>query len=146
MQNRNPTKLTNRLSFFFFFFIKLPSVLKPDFDLLGFNIGQKGAFSDQLLTAERRGFRTFWVNALQCLHLLRRVPYILPAAIQMPIYIVTTLMAIRHRHSHRHLIKVFDFLTGMRASLSLSHFPFGFFFSLSLTSSENPSFIKRNVS
>ena len=34
---------------------KIPSILKPDFDLLGVNVGEDGAFPDELLTANRSG-------------------------------------------------------------------------------------------
>jgi hypothetical protein len=47
-----------------------PSVLEPDFDLLGFNVGKDRAVLDELLASDRAGLGALMVHTLQSLHLL----------------------------------------------------------------------------
>ncbi len=47
-----------------------PSVLEPDFDLLGFNVGKDRAVLDKLLASDRAGLGALMVHTLQSLHLL----------------------------------------------------------------------------
>lgn len=53
--------------------LKIPSILKPDFDLLRLDIGENGALSDQLLATNGTGFRTFVIEPLKGFNLLRCV-------------------------------------------------------------------------
>ena len=57
--------------------VNLPSVLEPNLDLFGFDVGENGTLSDELLTAKRTWFWTFMVEPLQCFHLFRCVPNVL---------------------------------------------------------------------
>jgi hypothetical protein len=53
------------------------AVLEPDLDLLGLDVAEDGAVPDELLPAQRAGLGALAVDALQRLHLLRRVPHVL---------------------------------------------------------------------
>ena len=51
--------------------------MEPNLDLFGFDVGENGTLSDELLTAKRTWFWTFMVEPLQCFHLFRCVPNVL---------------------------------------------------------------------
>jgi hypothetical protein len=55
----------------------VPAVLEPDLDLLGLDVAEDGAVPDELLPAQRGWLGALAVDALQRLHLLRRVPHVL---------------------------------------------------------------------
>jgi len=55
----------------------IPSVLEPDFDLLWIHIGEKGAFSYQLLATKRWRLWALVIEAFQGFHLLPRISNIL---------------------------------------------------------------------
>jgi hypothetical protein len=57
--------------------IRLPAVLKPDFDLFGLNVGKNGTLPNELLPSQRARLWAFCVHPLQCLHLLWRIPHVL---------------------------------------------------------------------
>ena len=42
----------------------LPAILEPNFDLLWLDMGENGAFSDELLTAQGTGFGAFMIKSL----------------------------------------------------------------------------------
>jgi hypothetical protein len=63
------------------FIFGLPPVLEPDFDLLWLNVGQHRRLTDELLSSDGAGLGTLMIHPLQCLHLLVRVPHILPRGI-----------------------------------------------------------------
>lgn len=48
----------------------MPPILKPYFDLFGFNVGQNWTLENQLLPPQRAGLRTLRINPLQSLNLL----------------------------------------------------------------------------
>lgn len=48
---------------------KLPSVLEPNLDLFGFDVGENGALSYELLAAEGTWFGAFMVEPFECFHL-----------------------------------------------------------------------------
>lgn len=56
---------------------KTPSILEPNFDLFGFNVGKYGALSDELLPPQGTWLRAFSIDPLQSLNLLWCVPHIL---------------------------------------------------------------------
>lgn len=78
--------------------IILPAVLKPNFDLFGFNVGEDGAFPDELLPPQRTGLWAFSIDPLQSLHLLRCVPHIL-AAIHL-VVVAGWVLVVLHRKCH----------------------------------------------
>lgn len=53
------------------------AILEPDFDLLGLDVAEDGALSDQLLPPQRAGLGALVVDPLQRLHLLGGVPHVL---------------------------------------------------------------------
>jgi len=57
--------------------IRLPAVLKPDFDLFGLNVGKNRTLPNELLPSQRARLWAFCVHPLQCLHLLWRIPHVL---------------------------------------------------------------------
>ncbi len=58
-----------------------PSVLEPDFDLLGFNVCKDRAVLDELLAPDRTGLGALMVHTLQSLHLLISVANVLPGSV-----------------------------------------------------------------
>lgn len=81
----------------------LPAILKPYFDLLGLDVRQNGALSDQLLPSQRARFRALSVYSFKGFHLFRRVPDILSVVSKVLVYASTTALSVlRHRHRHYH--------------------------------------------
>lgn len=64
-----------------------PSILKPDFDLLGLNVGKDRTILDELLAAYRAWFGTFMVYPLQSLHLLVCISHIFSRHIHARIFL-----------------------------------------------------------
>lgn len=57
--------------------IFIPSILKPNFDLFGFNVRENGALPNELLATNGAGFGAVVIEPLQGFDLLRRVADIL---------------------------------------------------------------------
>jgi hypothetical protein len=55
----------------------IPSVLEPNFDLFGLDVGENGALPYKLLAAHGAGFWAVVVEPFERLNLLGRVPHIL---------------------------------------------------------------------
>jgi len=55
----------------------IPSILKPNFDLLGLDVLQDGALFDQLVTPDGAGFGALMVHPLQGFHLFVGVANVL---------------------------------------------------------------------
>ena len=58
--------------------ICIPSVLEPNFDLFGLNVGEDRALADELLAANGAGFGAVMIEPLEGLNLLRCITDILP--------------------------------------------------------------------
>jgi hypothetical protein len=58
-------------------FLSTSSILEPDFDLLGLDVGKDWTFSDELLATEGAGLGAVVVEAFQSFHLFRSVPNVL---------------------------------------------------------------------
>lgn len=56
---------------------KIPPILKPNFNLLGLNVGEDRALSDQLLPAKRARLRALMIQPLKGFDLLRSVSNVL---------------------------------------------------------------------
>lgn len=95
--------------------VNIPSILEPDFDLFGLDVGKDGALTNQLLPPHRARLGALRVHSLQCLHLLRRVPHVLPRAVHMPLQSAAALGARPHHH-RRHFL--FSFFTSSSSSFS----------------------------
>lgn len=72
----------------------LPSILKPDFDLLRLDIREDGTVFDQLLTAYGTRLGAFIVNALESFHLFIGVANVLARCIHD-----APTLPFRHSHS-----------------------------------------------
>ena len=84
------------------FMLSLPAILKPDFDLLGFDIGQNGTLADQLLPPQRARLRTLGINPFEGFDLFARVPNIFSASGKMLVDATTATLYVLLRHYHRH--------------------------------------------
>jgi hypothetical protein len=84
--------------------IVIPAILEPDLDLLGLDVGENGALSDQLLPAQRAGLGALSIDSLERLHLLSRVPHILASVkvVIVPADAPTAALSVMLSHSHRH--------------------------------------------
>ena len=82
--------------------LSLPAILKPDFDLLGLDVGQNGTLADQLLPPQRARLRTLSINPFEGLDLLGRVPDIFSASGEMLVDATTATLSVLLRHYHRH--------------------------------------------
>lgn len=85
-----------------------PAILEPDFDLLGLDVGEDGALSDQLLPPQRAGLGALVVDPLQRLHLLGRVPHVL-ARVHLPARALLV-------HHQRHRSRPFALLFSLKGS------------------------------
>ena len=72
----------------------IPSVLKPNFDLFGLDVGENRAFPDKLLPANGTGFGALVIEPLKGFNLLRRVTDIFP--------VVHHSLTILAGHCHHH--------------------------------------------
>lgn len=82
----------------------LPAILKPYFDLLGLDVRQNGALSDQLLSSQGAGLGALSIDSFKRVHLLRGVPDILSTVSKVLVYASVTAVSVlsqRHRHFHR---------------------------------------------
>ncbi|RRT76348.1 hypothetical protein B296_00018591 [Ensete ventricosum] len=92
----------------------LPSVLEPDLDLLRLDVGEDRTFPYELLPSQGARLRALAVDPLERLHLLRRVPHVLPR-----IHRRSLLQPLPHllpAYNHRHLAPA-------RRPLKLQPFP-----------------------
>ena len=94
---------------------EVPAVLEPDFDLLGLDIREDRALTDQLLSSQGAGLWALGVDSLQGFHLLGGVPHVLAgvggrrhvlahaAAATAPTSATTLpVLPLLLRHHHRH--------------------------------------------
>lgn len=79
----------------------IPPILKPNFDLLWFDIGENWAFPDKLLAAHRTGFWAFIIKPLKGFHLLWCVPNVLP--IIQAAHLASSVLAGGGNSHHPHL-------------------------------------------
>lgn len=78
--------------------IYIPSVLKPNLDLLGLDVGENRTFSDELLAAHRTWFRTIMIKSFKSFNLFRCISNILPVVHLHLVVAVHVLAARTHRH------------------------------------------------
>lgn len=81
----------------------IPAILEPDLDLLGLDVGENGALSNQLLSTQRAGLWALRIDSLERLNLLSCVPYIL-ASIKVPTDTPTATLSVLLSHSHSHFL------------------------------------------
>lgn len=79
----------------------LPTILEPNFDLLGLDVGKNGTLSDQLLPSQGAGLGALSINPFEGFNLLSRVSYIFPG-IKVLINTPTAVFSVLS-HSHGHL-------------------------------------------
>ena len=84
------------------FMLSLPAILKPDFDLLGFDIGQNGTLADQLLPPQRARLRTLGINPFEGFDLLGGVPDIFSGSVEMLVDATTATLSVLLCHHHRY--------------------------------------------
>lgn len=89
----------------------LPAILKPDFDLFGFNVWQNGTITDQLLPTQRAWLRTFGINPFERFNLLGGVPDVFSCIEMLIIAITAALSVLVLSHSHRHFRNPLQFVT-----------------------------------
>lgn len=84
----------------------VPAVLKPDFDLLRFNVRENGALPNKLLPPQRARLGAFSIDPLESIDLLRGVPHILARIHLLLLLAAAAAVAValpvhRKRHSER---------------------------------------------